>query len=242
MNALRTAWLGTRAALFYAGYGLLMAWFVPTALLLALPFGRRFGAAYLHYWNHATLRWLRLCCGVRWQVEGLEHLPAGPCVLLAKHQSEWETYFLPLLKQPACSVLKRELLAIPVFGWGVRLSQPIAIDRGHPRIALKQIQEQGLARLADGISVVIYPEGTRIPVGQTGRYARSGASLAIAAGVPVVAIAHNAGHCWPSHSFLKFAGTIRVRISEPFDTRNQDSRTLTDAVQAWIESHVAQLP
>lgn len=238
---MNTTLLRLRAALFYAVYGLLTAWFSLSALLLVswLPF--RYRAGYLVLWNRATLRWLTLCCGVRYEVHGLETLPPGPCVILAKHQSQWETFYLQVALLPAVCVLKRELLNVPFFGWGLRLVDPIAIDRDNPKQALRDIQEQGLQRLQTGRRVIIFPEGTRTAPGESGNYARSGAELACRAEVPIVPVAHNAGYCWPSRSFVKYPGTVRVVFGAPIDPRGRSSRELTQEVKEWIEREVVTL-
>lgn len=232
---MRNPLLVVRSALFYFGYSLLTVWFSLTGLLLFswLPYGAR--VVYLGYWNFATLYWLALTCGVRFRVRGREHLPPGPCVILSKHQSQWETYFLQVLKRPVATVLKQELLNVPFFGWGLRLLEPIAIDRGSPKQALKHIMEDGLRRLRQGRSVMIFPEGTRTPVGKVGNYARSGATLACKAGVPIVPVAHNAGHFWPAKKFLKYPGLIEVVIGPAIDTTDGDGRELTETVKNWIE-------
>jgi 1-acyl-sn-glycerol-3-phosphate acyltransferase len=233
--------LALRSTLFYLGYSALTGWFSITALVFCswLPF--RVCVAYLGWWNHLTLYWLRFTCGVRYEVRGRESLPAGPCVILSKHQSQWETFFLQVLKPPTVTVLKKELLNVPFFGWGLRLLRPIGIDRKQPKRALRQIQEEGLQSLRAGRSVMIFPEGTRTPPGQIGNYARSGAELACRAGVPIVPVAHNAGYCWPTRRFLKYPGTITVVIGAPFDTSGGDSRALTEQVRSWIEGEVAAL-
>ncbi len=240
---MRTLWLGLRAALFYLGYGILTAWYSLTGLLFARWFPYDLRTPYMLTWNNATLFWLWLCCGVRVRVRGSENWPQGrPCVIVGKHQSQWETFFLQIAHPPTATVLKRELLAIPFFGWGLRLMEPIAIDRSNPKQALRQIQEQGMDRIARGRNVLIFPEGTRTPVGKTGNYGRSGAELACRAGVPLVPVAHNAGVCWPARSFLKYPGTIEVVIGKPIETDGADSRQLTEQVKAWIEGEVAAMP
>lgn len=234
--------LALRATLFYIPYALATGWISVTGVLFTswLPIGARIW--YLGLWNHFTLYWLWLTCGVRFEVRGRENLPAGPCVLLSKHQSQWETYFLQVAKTPVATVLKKELLSVPFFGRGLRLLEPISIDRSNPKQALRSIQEQGLMRIQQGRSVMIFPEGTRIPPGQTGNYARSGAELACRAGVPIVPVAHNAGLYWPARRFLKFPGTVQVVFGAPIDTRDGNSRALTEQVKQWIEAEVAAMP
>ncbi|HET8709754.1 MAG TPA: lysophospholipid acyltransferase family protein, partial [Spongiibacteraceae bacterium] len=241
-NALmRTLLLGIRAALFYFGYSVLTVWFSVTGVLFCwfLPYSVRY--SYLTGWNFLVMRWLRLTCGIRCHVRGRELLPPGPIVLMSKHQSQWETFFLQVLHPPIATVLKLELLRVPFFGWGLALLEPIAIDRNNPKQALKHILNEGERLIRLGRSVMIFPEGTRTPPGQVGNYARSGATLACKAGVPIVPVAHNAGLCWPSKKFLKYPGTIEVVIGAPIDTSSGDSRALTEQVKNWIEGEIAKM-
>ena len=176
-----------------------------------LPFKLRFNI--VSSVNHLFIGWLRIICGVRYQVVGKENLPQDrPFVLLVNHQSEWETIYLQLLVKPISTVLKKELLRIPFFGWALKITRPIAIDRGSPKQALRQTLEEGIKRLSTGISVLIFPEGTRVSPGEKGKYARGGINIAIKANAPIVPIALNAGEFWPADKFLKFPGTISVVI------------------------------
>ncbi len=230
-----------RSTIFYLVYSMVTVWFGLTGILFLswLPYRSRI--TYLGWWNFTTMHWLAFCCGVRYEVHGRENLPDGPCVILSKHQSQWETYYLQVLKVPVVTVLKRELLNVPFFGWGLRLLEPIAIDRDSPKQALKHIMEEGQRRLREGRSVMIFPEGTRTPPGQVGNYARSGATLACKAGVPIVPVAHNAGLFWPARKFVKYPGTIQVIIGAPIDTTNRDGRELTEIVKTWIEAQMDTL-
>lgn len=241
MNAMRTLWLGSRTAVFYFGYTLLTIWFSVTGSIFCrwLPFQARY--TYLTYWNHAVMYWLKLVCGVKVQVHGREHLPSGPFVMLSKHQSPWETVVLQILHPPVITVLKKELLSVPFFGWGMAMLEPIGIDRSNPKQALRAVMDQGQAHLARGRVVMMFPEGTRTPVGQVGTYARSGASLACKAGVPIVPIAHNAGRYWPSKKFIKYPGVIQLVIGAPIDTTDRDGKELTEQVKNWIEDEVARI-
>ncbi len=241
MNWLRTLWLGSRTTLFYIGYSLLTVWFSVTGVIFCskLPYRARY--TYLTWWNHSVMYWLRLICGVRVQIYGLENFPSTPYVLLSKHQSQWETFILQVLRPPVVTVLKKELLSVPFFGWGMRLLEPICIDRSHPKQALKQVMEQGQQHLAQGRSIMMFPEGTRTPVGEIGNYARSGATLACKAGVPIVPVAHNAGRYWPSKRFIKYPGTIQMVIGAPIDTTGREGKELNEAVKEWIESECARI-
>jgi 1-acyl-sn-glycerol-3-phosphate acyltransferase len=233
--------LAIRSALFYLGYSLLTVFFSLTGILFFSRASLLKRELYLGNWNFSVMWWLRVTCGVRVEIIGEDNLPAGPCVILAKHQSQWETFYLQVMKRPVVTVLKKELLKVPFFGWGLALMEPIGIDRGDPKKALRYIQEEGVRRLQKGQSVIIFPEGTRTPPGQVGTYARSGAELAIRAQVPIVPIAHNAGHCWPAKKFLKYPGTIRMVIGAPIDTAGGTSRELTEQVKAWIEGEQERL-
>jgi 1-acyl-sn-glycerol-3-phosphate acyltransferase len=192
-------------------------------------------------WSKAILRALRFFCGLDYRVSGREHLPDGSAVVLMKHSSTWETVAQILIFPRQSWVLKRELIWIPLFGWALRRLKPIAIDRKGGATAVQQVLSQGQSRLAEGSWVVIFPEGTRMPVGQTRRYGLSGALLASAAGKPVVPVAHNAGFFWPRGGWLKRAGTVRVVIGEPIPTAGRDARAINDDVQRWIEAQVSQL-
>lgn len=234
-------WLGIRSVLFYTGYGLTALWFGVTAILFCWMLPRQWRHNYVNLWNRWVVIWLRVCCGVSYEVIGAEHIPHQPLVVLSKHQSQWETFFLQLLFTPMSTILKKELLKVPAFGWGLRQLNPIAIDRTNPKEALRQIMQQGQQRLRDGLSVLVFPEGTRIEPGCVGKYARGGANLATSANVPVVFVAHNAGDCWPARGFLKFPGRITVVVSDVIDTAGKTSREITDMAQQWIEEQVVRI-
>jgi 1-acyl-sn-glycerol-3-phosphate acyltransferase len=183
----------------------------------------------------SLLRWL---CGLDYVVHGRERLPADSAVVLMKHSSSWETIAQLLIFPRQVWVLKRELMWAPILGWALFFLKPIAIDRRGGRAAVQQVIRQGQERLASGLWVVVFPEGTRVPYGHAGRYGLSGTLLAQAAGRPIVPVAHNAGWYWPRRSLLKKRGTIRVVIGEPIETAGRDPRDINNEVQAWIESEV----
>jgi 1-acyl-sn-glycerol-3-phosphate acyltransferase len=182
--------------------------------------------------------WLaKVLVGIRYEVKGLENIPQQPCVILAKHQSTWETFFLSALFEPLSQVLKRELLYVPFFGWAMAMLKPIAIDRSNPKAALKQLAKQGHERLGKGAWVLIFPEGTRIPPGQIGKFSRGGTALAVNANLPVLPIAHNAGHFWPKQGWGKSQGTIQVVIGPLMHADGEGPRAiaeLNDRAFAWI--------
>ena len=210
-------------------------------MLLTAPLGSRGPRVMSGLWCRLMIESGRRLCGVRYDITGWEHLPKGPCVILAKHQSAWETMFFPAFFPPHAFVLKRELLRIPFFGWGLRLLQPIAIDRDQRKESFQQIQQQGLERLGAGLQVVIFPEGTRVPPGYRARYGQSGGALAAAAQVPIIPIAHDAGHLWKKGLFSKLPGTIHVRIGPPIRMDKPTGPHLTAAAEAWIESQMEDL-
>ena len=228
--------LFVRSLLFSIGTIPVIIFFATFACTLGPLMPYRIRQEIVTWANAFIVFWLNLTCGVRLKVEGLENIPKTPCVVAAKHQSAWETYYLQRLLRPVSTILKRELLKIPFFGWGLYFMHPIAIDRGNPRVAMKQVQSQGLLRLKQGNNVLVFPEGTRVPFGEEGKYARSAASLAVAAGVPLVPVAHNAGYCWPAGGFYKRPGMIHVIIGKPIDPEGRDSRSLTEQTRNWIEA------
>lgn len=212
-----------------------------TAVVLVSPFGH--GACYrvAVNWARVNLWLLKHLCGLDWTAEGLEHVPAESSVLYCKHQSVLEALVCAVLFPPQCWVAKRELLWIPFFGWGLARLKPIAIDRKAGRRAVRQVIAQGQARLADGLWVVIFPEGTRVLPGKTRHYGISGAALARAARKPLLPIAHNAGDYWPRRSFLKHPGTMRMVIGPPVPTANRTPEQITRAARQWIEATMARV-
>ncbi|KAG0194347.1 hypothetical protein DFQ28_000593 [Apophysomyces sp. BC1034] len=213
------------------------------ACLIAFPFlnaHRRYWMA--TGWCRSTLWMLRHLVGVTWRIEGVDNLPDGPAVLLSKHQSAWETLAFPaIMPRPLCYVFKRELLHVPFFGWALGMLKMVRIDRNKGHRAFMSVVRQGKERMADGCWVIMFPEGTRVPVGQRGKYKTGGARLALASGVPAVPIAHNAGHVWPRNAFLKFPGIVTVSIGKPIDTRNLNADEVMARVEEWIETEMRRI-
>ena len=165
------------SAAFLLGQAISTVTFSLLALVLApLPYRARY--AVITSWTRFNLWWLGVCCGLRHEVQGREHIPSTPGVILCKHESAWETLALQLLFQPQSWVLKRELLRIPFFGWGLALLRPIAIDRGAGQDAVRELIRQGRDRLREGTWVVVFPEGTRVAPGERRAYQKGGAVLA----------------------------------------------------------------
>jgi 1-acyl-sn-glycerol-3-phosphate acyltransferase len=210
----------------------------PLYALLALatfPLPRLVRYRIISGWSRLMIWLARGILGIDWRVEGREHLPARPAVILAKHQSAWETMAFQAIFPPQVHVLKRELLWIPFFGWGLALMSPIAIDRSRGVAALRAVARRGRERLAQGFWVVVFPEGTRVRPGERRPYQLGGAWLAAAAGAPVVPVAHNAGLLWPRNAFLKRAGMVTVRIGPAIDAGNHDPKSINRLAEEWIE-------
>jgi len=192
-------------------------------------------------WARSMIWWLRITCNIRHEIKGLENLPSTPSIILAKHQSAWETLAFQAIFPTQVYVLKRELLWIPIFGWGLAMSSPIAIDRSAGREALKKLVAKGKARLEKGLWVVIFPEGTRIAPGERSKYHIGGAWLASHTQTQVVPVAHNAGEFWAKNSFIKKPGVIQIHIGEPIQTTDVKTDALNSQVEHWIESEMATL-
>jgi len=192
-------------------------------------------------WARSMIWWLRITCNIKHEIVGLENIPATPSIILAKHQSAWETLAFQAIFPTQVYVLKRELLWIPIFGWGLAMSSPIAIDRSAGREALKKLVAQGKARLSKGLWVVIFPEGTRMAPGEHGKYHIGGAWLATHTETQVVPVAHNAGKFWAKNSFIKKPGVIQIHIGKPIQTVNVKTDALNSQVEHWIESEMATL-
>jgi 1-acyl-sn-glycerol-3-phosphate acyltransferase len=192
-------------------------------------------------WSRLVIRVARRLLGIDWRVEGRENLPPRPAVILSKHQSAWETMAFQLIFPPQVHVLKRELLWIPFFGWGLALMSPIAINRSRGHAALRTVARRGGERLAQGFCVVVFPEGTRVAPGESRKYQPGGAWLAAANGAPVVPVAHNAGLLWPRNAFLKRPGTVTVRIGPVIEAAGRDAKSINALARAWIEEQQKSL-
>jgi 1-acyl-sn-glycerol-3-phosphate acyltransferase len=222
-----------------AAFWLALLLITPPYALLALasaPLPRMARYRFISGWSLAVIACLRHICGIRWRIEGAEHLPGRPSVILSKHQSAWETLAFQRILPPQVHVLKRELLWIPFFGWGLALMSPIAIDRSRGAAAMRSIARRGKERLAQGFWVIVFPEGTRVAPGSRRKYQPGGAWLAAHAGAPVVPVAHNAGRVWPRNSFLKYPGEVTVRIGPPIESAGREADAITAQAETWIET------
>lgn len=210
-------------------------------MIICLPFGFSVLYRLVRFWTQIIIYAARVICGINYRIIGREHIPDSPTIVLAKHQSSWETFFFLQLFPPQVWLLKRELFRIPFFGWGLAMLRPIAIDRADKLSALRQLVQQGRERLAHGLWIVIFPEGTRTRPGESLPFARGGALLATKTNTPVLPIALNSGNFWPKDSFLKRAGTITVSIGKPIDPSGFKPEELNAHVQDWIETEMLRL-
>jgi 1-acyl-sn-glycerol-3-phosphate acyltransferase len=204
-----------------------------------LPFTVRFGLA--RTWGKSMLWVGRVVCGLDYVIEGRGNIPGEPSVIMIKHSTVFEAYAQLTIFPPQTWVVKRELKWIPIFGWGLAALKPIAIDRSAGHTAVSQVIEQGRAKLADGVWVTIFPEGTRVLPGAVRKYGVSGAALAREARCRIVPVAHNAGDFWPRRSFIKRPGLIRFCIGPPMETADKSPKQINEEVRGWIESKMAEI-
>lgn len=192
-------------------------------------------------WAKSVLWLCKTLCGLDYEVVGQDNIPVKNTVAMWKHSSAWETFAQFQLFPMESWVLKRELMWIPFVGWALASLKPIAIDRKAGRSAVDQVLSQGRERLAEGLWVMVFPEGTRMPVGTTRRYGISGALLAQSNELKIIPVAHNAGDYWPRRGWLKRRGIIKVVIGPPIETAGKSARQASEDVQQWIESTMADI-
>ncbi|AOY01340.1 1-acyl-sn-glycerol-3-phosphate acyltransferase [Jeongeupia sp. USM3] len=230
-----------RSILYWLGMAIITP---PYAIfcILILPLPPVLRTRIITGWSRVLLWWLGVTCGLRGRIVGEENIPAGPAMIVCKHQSAWETMALQMVFPPMVFVIKRELLKLPFFGWGLKATSPIAIDRSNRSEAQRLLMEQGQDRIGHGFWITIFPEGTRVAPGERGKYKPGGARLAIALGIPVVPVMVNAGEYWPRNSFLKHPGTVTMKIGKAIDTAGRDALELTREIEEWIEGELAAMP
>jgi 1-acyl-sn-glycerol-3-phosphate acyltransferase len=225
-------------------FALALVLITPPYSLLALatfPLPRMTRFRIITGWSRTVVWLARSILGIRYKVRGTERLPQRPAIILSKHQSAWETLAFQAIFPPQVLVVKRELLWIPFFGWGLALASPIAIDRSRGPAALKRMVELGKRRLEQGFWIAVFPEGTRTRPGERAPYHPGGAWLAVQSGAPVVPVAHNAGLLWGKNAFLKRPGTVTVEIGAPIESAGADPYALNATVERWIEGRMAAL-
>lgn len=212
---------------------------IPAVLTFIVPFETRF--KFISQWARFNIWCLEKICGLGYEIRGMENIPKESSIIMSKHQSTWETFATQMIFPPQTWVLKKSLLNIPFFGWGLRMLEPVAIDRSAKRKAMEQIMEQGKDRLEKGRWIIIFPEGTRIAPGKKGKYKLGGARLAEHTGHPIVPVAHNAGEFWPRHGFTKHAGKITVSILPPIDPKGLTAEEINLKVEDLIESEMKNI-
>lgn len=229
--------IALRSLIFYAGFSLwTIVW--SFVVLASAPLPKAFSYWLCAVWGRASMLWLSLTCGVRYRVMGRENLPPPPYVILSNHQSAWETIAYLNVFPRYSYVFKQELLRLPFFGWAMRLTWPISVDRKAGREAVKKVLTEGEIRLRAGLPVLIFPEGTRQTPGHLGRFASTGAGLAVKTGLPVVPVAHNAGLYWPRGNWRKLPGIITLHIGEPIASAGKTATALNQEAHAWIAAQL----
>lgn len=232
----------------YVGSSLLFSWMVVSTLIMApviiacklLPFPLRYKVA--RKWATGILKAAEICCGIRYEVHGLENIPANQStIILSNHQSAWETIAFRCIFPRQTSLFKKSLLWIPFWGWAMATLKPIAIDRDSKQAALRKLITLGTQVLKDGLWVVVFPEGTRMPVGQMKAFSAGGALLAQKSGYPVLPVAHDAGKCWPRYSFLKYPGVIRVNVGPLIETKDRKAAEINQAAEQWVAQALNEL-
>ncbi|PCI09298.1 MAG: 1-acyl-sn-glycerol-3-phosphate acyltransferase [Gammaproteobacteria bacterium] len=228
-------WLGFIVNTIIFGLLIILLFFTSSSFRLRLA----------RYWSYTNNFLLKVCCGISFLVRGNENLEIGSeigaAIILCKHQSTWETLALHSFTPCVRWVFKRELMRIPIFGWALALTDPIAINRGAGRAAIKQLIKEGTAKLNDGKWMVLFPEGTRTAPGKTHKYKIGGALLAAKSGYPVIPVAHNAGEFWPKHSFIKWPGVISVVIGPAIASKGRSAEEINSDVFNWIENTMKEI-
>ena len=191
-------------------------------------------------WIKVVLNALKFLCGVSWKVEGIENIPSTPCIVVSNHQGQWESFFLQTLFIPSTSIIKKELLLIPVFGWALRCMKPITLNRLNRVSSLKKVIKKGVIKLKNGFSIILFPEGTRIsPEKGIQPFARSCGLLSVKSGFPVLPICHNSGKYWKNKKFIKSPGEVVLRIGEPI--LGGDPKVITNDAYNWVKNNYEEI-
>ncbi|MDC0923642.1 lysophospholipid acyltransferase family protein [Gammaproteobacteria bacterium] len=191
-------------------------------------------------WIKVVLNALKFLCGVSWKVEGIENIPSTPCIVVSNHQGQWESFFLQTLFIPSTSIIKKELLLIPLFGWALRCMKPITLNRLNRVSSLKKVIKKGVIKLKNGFSIILFPEGTRIsPERGIQPFARSCGLLSVKSGFPVLPICHNSGKYWKNKKFIKSPGKVVLRIGEPI--LGKDPKVITNDAYNWVKNNYEEI-
>jgi len=233
--------MGFMRSLVFSLFMIVATVFTAALLVLALPTPFSVRSKIARTYAVAVVGALRILCGIDYRLRGRENIPDGAAIIFSKHQSTWETYALQVFLPAQVWVLKRELMWVPFFGWGMAALRPIAIDRSSGRKAVESIVTQGTQRLRNGIWVTVFPEGTRVAPGERKRWGIGGAILAERSGYPVVPVAHNAGEYWGRRKFIKKPGTVQVVIGPPVQTQGRKAADINAEVEAWMTQTMAEI-
>ena len=229
-----------RSALFSIGlFVSTVLYAIPCVLVRILPYRMCF--AFVSSWCAVNVFWVRVTCGIKYEISGLENIPGEPCVIMSNHQSTWETLAFPGIFPTLTWVIKKELLYVPFFGWGIASVQPIALNRKQGKKAFQQLINDGKKKLALGRFILIFPEGTRIPYGEQRPLKVGGFMLAKQANVSILPVAHDSGRLWPRKHFLKTAGTVNVRIGKPISASDKSAEELRDMYADWLQTSTEEL-
>ena len=230
-----------RSLLFYIGQIISTILIAPIGIIaFPLDFKKRYYL--ITRWAVFNLWWLKICCNVTYEIKGKDNIPGKPCIVMSKHQSAFETLALQQIFIPQVWILKKELLQIPIYGWGLASMRPIAINRDSAIKSFRQIADQGCERLQKGYWVIIFPEGTRVAPNKKKKYLPGGGMLAEKSGAQVVPVAHNAGRLWSRNSMIKKPGLITIKIGPAIESENKCAKEITDEVENWIEKEIGELP
>lgn len=229
-----------QAILFYFGFiTSTILYTLPCILVRILPY--RWCFAFVSSWCTFNVHWARITCGIKYKITGLENIPEQACVIMSNHQSTWETLAYPSIFPTLTWVIKKELLYVPFFGWGIASVQPIALDRKQGKKSIRQLIEDGKKKLALGRYLLIFPEGTRIPYEESRPLKAGGFVLAKEANASILPVAHDAGRLWPRNGFLKKPGTIHVHIGKPIAVDKLSSEELRNQYSEWLSEKRAEL-
>lgn len=230
-----------RSLLFFAILIVVTPVFTTLQILLCFWMPHRWRRMSVAPWVGVTNFLVKHLLGIKYELRGAENIPAGPAVVLCKHQSAWETLALQEIFPSILFVWKKELKLIPFFGWALAVTPSISIDRGAGKVAMQSLLRQGKLRLGQGYKIAIFPEGTRAAPGKQHRYKIGGAMLASEAGAPVVPVALNSGEFWGKNAFLKEPGTVVVSIGPVIDPANRNADEVNALAEAWIEGEMRRI-
>ena len=247
MEIVRNFFYLGRSFLFYIFASITILLLVPLVFFLSFfPFKMRFSVISL--WSFLMRFSLRWICGIRLEVEwepgagSREKLKlAGPYIIFARHESALETLVLSALMPMNCFIVKKALLYIPVFGWAFRVSKHIPIDRSKAARSMMEVIKEGRSRLEEGISIVVFPEGTRMAPENFRPFHKGAAMIAKSMGAPVIPVTHNAGSCWKRNGFIKYPGIVRMVIGEPMNTDGLSVDEINQKVYDWMQRNYPRM-